>query len=184
MEKFDLVDKNDNVIGETDKETSHQNGDLHRLIAIFVFNSKGELYLQEHIKSGGLFDHSVGGHVIKGEDYDDAAKREGFEELGLTCPLKKVCTFYSDESYSSKQIFHMFTIFECTPTKDWQFISNNEVKKITPIKIKDVVDMMNREPTRFTPGFLNTMYHYISVKQLFYKLTDYTKQKLVYPILK
>jgi isopentenyldiphosphate isomerase len=184
MEKFDLVDINDNVIGETDKETSHKNGDLHRVVAIYVFNQNGELYLQEHLKSGGLFDHSVGGHVTKGEDYNAAAKREGFEELGLTCSLKKVDTFYSDESYSSKPIFHMFTIFECTPAKDWHFIPNNEVKKITPMKIKDIVNMMNREPIRFTPGFINTMYHYILIKHVPYQLTDYTKQHLIYPVLK
>jgi isopentenyldiphosphate isomerase len=184
MEKYDLVDINDNIIGTTDKETSHKDGGIHRVVAIYVFTPDSKLYLQEHIKSGGLFDHSVGGHVIKGEDYDTAAKREGFEELNLNCPLQKISMFYSDESYSSKQIFHMYTIFECTPTKNWQFNPNNEVKKITPMKIKDVVDMMNQEPTRFVPGFLNTMYQYILTKHLPYKLTDYTKQRLIYPVLK
>lgn len=184
MEKFDLVDVGDNIIGETDKPTSHQNGDIHRVVAIFVINQNGELYLQEHIKSGGLYDHSVGGHVIKGENYETAAKREGFEELGLICPLKRVCTFYSDESYGLYPIHHMFSVFECKPTPDWQFVPNDEVKKIIPMKIEDIIELMNQEPTRFTPGFLNTMYHYISAKQLSYSLPDYTKQHLVYPILK
>ncbi|MFA5532138.1 MAG: NUDIX domain-containing protein [Candidatus Shapirobacteria bacterium] len=184
MEKFDLVDLQDNIIGETDKLTSHQNGDLHRVVAIFVFNQKGELYLQEHIKSGGLFDHSVGGHVTKGENYDDAAKREGFEELSLNCPLNKVSIFYSDETYTGKQIRHIFAIYECIPTKDWEFIANDEVKTIIPMKIKDIINLMNTEPTKFTPGFLNTMREYISQKQLPFILKDYTKEHLNYPILK
>jgi len=176
MEKFDLVDINDNVIGETDKLTSHANGDLHRVVAIFVFNQNGELYLQEHIKSGGLFDHSVGGHVSKGEDYDTAAKREGFEELSLTCPLNKVSVFYSDETFGRVKSRHMFGIYECIPPKDWQFIPNEEVKKIIPMKLKDVIDLMNSQPSKFTPGFLNTMQEYISQKQLPYKMKDYTKK--------
>ncbi len=184
MEKFDLVDINDNIIGETDKETSHKNGDLHRVVAIYVFNKKGELYLQEHIKSGGIWDHSVGGHVIKGEDYDIAAKREGFEELNLNYPLNKIVVFYSDETYSGKPIRHMFGVYECHPPKSWQFFPNDEVKKITSMKLVEIIDLMNKEPTRFTPGFLNTMYHYVLTKQLPYQLTDYTKQHLVYPILK
>lgn len=180
MEKFDLVDINDNVIGETDKITSHANGELHRVVAIFVFNQNGELYLQEHIKSGGLFDHSVGGHVTKGEDYDTAAKREGFEELGLTCPLNKVSVFYSDDTCSGKNIKHMFGIYECIPPKDWMFTPNDEVKNIVPIKLEKIVEMMNSEPTNFTPGFLNTMREYISKKNLPYKLKNYVGQHLSY----
>lgn len=164
MEKFDLVDINDNIIGVTDKETSHQNGDLHRVIAIFVFNEKGELYLQEHIKSGGLWDHSVGGHVSQGEGYDTAAKREGFEELNLNCPLKKISIFYSDETSRDKNIKHMFGLYECTPT-NWKFIPNEEVKNIVPMKINEIVKLMNSDPEKFTLGFLNTMKEYIKQKR-------------------
>jgi len=178
MEKFDLVDINDNVIGETDKLTSHANGDLHRVVAIFVFNQKGEMYLQEHLKSGGLFDHSVGGHVSKGEDYNTAAKREAFEELGLTCPLNKISVFYSDETFGLIKSRHLFGIYECFPPKDWQFIENEEVKKIIPMKLKDIIDLMNSQPSKFTPGFLNTMSEYIVQKQLPFKIENYRERWL------
>jgi len=183
MEIFDLIDLNDNIIGETNRDICNKNGDLHRMVAIFVFNQKGELYLQEHHRLG-LIDHSVGGHVIKGEDYDTAAKREGFEELGLNCPLTKVSVFYSDARFSGLNMRHMFAIYECTPSKDWQFIPTEEVKKIIPMEIKNIVDLMNSEPTKFTPGFLNTMREYISQKQLPYKLKDHKKQFLKHPLLK
>ncbi len=177
MEKFDLVDIHDNVIGETDKLTSHTNGDLHRVIAIFVFTPDGKLYLQEHLKSGGLYDHSVGGHVIKGETYDQAAKREGFEELNLNCDFKKISTFYSDETFGKIPSLHMFGLYECTP-KNWQFISNEEVKKIIPMKLKDIIDLMNSQPSKFTPGFLNTMSEYILQKKLSFKIKEYRSRWL------
>lgn len=177
MEKFDLVDINDNVIGKTDKQTSHQNGDLHRCIAIYVFNQNGELYLQEHIKSGGLWDNSVGGHVIQNETYDQAAKREGFEELNLSCPLKKISIFYSDENFGRMNIKHMFGLYECTP-KNWQFIPNEEVKNIIPMKIEDIIQLINTSPNKFTPGFLNTMSEYIVKKQLPFKIKEYRSRWL------
>lgn len=177
MEQFDLVDINDNIIGTTDKETSHQNGGIHRVIAIYVFNSQNELYVQEHLKSGGLWDNSVGGHVIKNETYDQAAKREGFEELNLNCPLKKIATFYSDETFGKMNIKHMFSLYECTPV-NWQFIPNEEVKNIFPVKIGEIVQLMNISPNKFTPGFLNTMNQYISQKQLPFKIKEYQSRWL------
>jgi len=173
MEQFDLVDINDNVIGVTDKQTSHQKGDLHRIVGIYVFNQKGELYLQEHIASGGLYDHSCGGHVIKGETYDQAAKREEFEELNLNCSLNKISTIYSDTRYSGKQVCHMIAIYECFTPIDWHFIPNDEVKNIIPMKIKDVVDLIIHQPTKFTPDFLNTFKEYVVQKKLPYDIPNY-----------
>ena len=46
-EQVILVDKNDNPIGQIGKLEAHQKGLLHRAISIFVFNSKGEMLLQQ-----------------------------------------------------------------------------------------------------------------------------------------
>lgn len=43
MEKFDLVDEHDNVIGVTDKPTAHASRQLHRVVAVYVFNSSGSV---------------------------------------------------------------------------------------------------------------------------------------------
>lgn len=174
MEKFDLVDINDNVIGETDKETSHTNGDLHRIIAVFVFDSQNKLYVQEHIKSNGRWDHSIGGHVSKGESYDEAAKRESFEELNIISPLKKISVFYSDETSREKNTRHMIGLYESFPPKEWQFIPNEEVQNIFPMDISEIVKLMNSNPEKFTLGFLNTMYEFINIKKLPFKLKKYS----------
>lgn len=108
MEHLGLVDENDNVIGTTDKLTAHANKQLHRVAAVYVFNQSGELYVQVHKSSGGLYDHSVGGHVQQGEDYATAAIREAHEELGIKQPLTELSVFYSDEGDYS----HMFGLFE------------------------------------------------------------------------
>lgn len=173
MEPLDLVNKNDKVIGTTNKETAHLNGDIHRIVAVFVFAPNGNLYVQEHIKGGGKLDHSVGGHVQKGESYDKAAKRESKEELGLSERLKKISVFYSDETWDGSNIIHYIGLYECKPSNNWRFEANDEVKNIYSTPLSEIVEMMNINPEKFTGGFKNTMYEYIKRKNLSLSLKNY-----------
>ena len=90
-ELFDVVDAQDRVLRPEARTVVHQNGLLHRAIHIFVFNSKGELYLQRRSMSKdsapGKWVSSCSGHVDSGEDYDAAAYRELGEEIGLYDPI-------------------------------------------------------------------------------------------------
>jgi isopentenyldiphosphate isomerase len=174
VEYFDVVDEQDRPTGKlTTKAEAHADGTIHRLVAIYVFDKDGRLYVQDH-KASGLLDHSVGGHVAAGEDYVAAAIREGEEELSLVNQqLQEVFTgLYSDERFdlsvqTTVQV-HQFGIFECSPTSDWLFAPNDEVETITPMEVSEVVRLMNETPGRFTPGFINTMAKYLEVKRLPY----------------
>ena len=162
MEKFDLVDENDNVIGTTDKPTAHANKQLHRVAAVYVFSEKGQMYVQVHKSSGGLYDHSVGGHVSQGESYEIAASREAEEELGITQPLEFLSTFYSDEGV----YLHMFGLFECTADASWKFIPNEEVEEIIPMDLPTIWKLMEENPKKFTGGFINSMKEYRKNKKI------------------
>lgn len=162
MELFDLIDDKDNVIGVTDKPTAHNTMQLHRVAAVYVFNEVGELYVQVHKSSGGLYDHSVGGHVSRGETYAIAAQREADEELGIKQPLVVLTTFYSDEGV----YLHMFGLFECVANNDWKFEPNDEVEEIIPMKLDEIRTLMKSSPEKFTGGFINTMQEYCKVKDL------------------
>lgn len=162
MEKFDLVDEQDNVVGVTDKLTAHSQKQLHRVVAVYVFNDKGELYVQVHKTSGGLYDHSVGGHVSQGESYEIAASREAEEELGIKQPLKMMSTFYSDEGIYQ----HMFGLFECIADSSWKFVANDEVEEIIPMDVSEIRDLMKSNPETFTGDFINTMSEFCRIKGL------------------
>lgn len=163
METFDLVDAQDNVIGTTDKQTAHRKKQLHRVVAVYVFDKAGRLYVQVHKSSGGLYDHSVGGHVKKGESYEEAAVREAKEELCIDQPLTKITTFYSDEG----EYLHMFALYECIADDTWRFMPNDEVEQIIPMKLEDIRRLMKRSPEKFTGGFINTMKEYAHLKSLY-----------------
>lgn len=89
MQQILIVDEQDNVIGEGDKEKCHDgSGILHRAFLAMVFNGAGELYLTR--RSGkkrlwpGFWDGTVASHVLRGEDYEQASRRRLAEEIGLT----------------------------------------------------------------------------------------------------
>ena len=97
MQKVILVDRNNKEIGTEEKIKTHKEGLLHRAFSIFVFNSKGELLLQQRSKnkyhSSGLWSNTVCSHPRVGESYDQAIHRRMKEEVGFDCELKKVSDF-------------------------------------------------------------------------------------------
>jgi isopentenyl-diphosphate delta-isomerase len=89
-----LVDEHDTPIGEMEKLEAHQKGLLHRAISVFIFNSKGELMLQqraaEKYHSALLWTNTCCSHQRPGEASIDAAHRRLKEEMGFDCPLEAI----------------------------------------------------------------------------------------------
>src|ERR1043165_1399641 len=90
-EIFDVVNERDEVIGRETRRTVHRTGLRHRAIHVFVFNARGDVFLQKRSmskdSSPGLWDSSASGHLDSGEDYDACALRELREEIGLVGPV-------------------------------------------------------------------------------------------------
>ncbi len=83
-----LVDEENNVLGTTPKSSVHSDKTpLHRAFSSFIFNSKGELLLQQ--RSGLkktwplIWSNSCCGHPAMDETNIEAAKRRLSFELGL-----------------------------------------------------------------------------------------------------
>ncbi len=92
-EIVDLIDMENNVIGEAPRSEVRQKNLLHRGVGIICFNSKNEVYVHQRTDTKdvfpSLFDMFVGGVVGQGETYQSAAKREIAEELGIVGPEPK-----------------------------------------------------------------------------------------------
>ncbi|HBV01502.1 MAG TPA: hypothetical protein DEF00_03905 [Candidatus Taylorbacteria bacterium] len=159
-ELIDVVDKDNNIIGESDVATAHAEGLRHRIAGVFVFDADGNLYLQTGNKYGKC-DLSVGGHVRKGESYEDAAKREMLEEIGLTVPIQLVSTFFPTDA----RLNHFWTIYTANAPMNWKFKPTKEVWSLEKMKLEDVIASIHQEPKRFTHGFVNAMREYIRVKR-------------------
>lgn len=92
-----LVDKNNKKLGVEEKIKAHIDGKLHRAFSIFIFNSKGELLIQQRAKnkyhSEKLWSNSVCSHPRPNETYLQATHRRLKEEMGFDCKLKKLFCF-------------------------------------------------------------------------------------------
>jgi isopentenyldiphosphate isomerase len=86
-EIFDVVDENDEVIGQRTRREVHLTGLRHRAVHVLVYNARGELFLQKRSMKKdcfpGTWDSSASGHLQPSEPYDQCAVREVGEELGL-----------------------------------------------------------------------------------------------------
>ncbi|MEQ1676721.1 MAG: isopentenyl-diphosphate Delta-isomerase [Chitinophagaceae bacterium] len=100
-----LVDENDNPVGEAEKMQVHLDGSLHRAFSIFIFNSKGEMLLQQRAvskyHSGGLWTNACCSHPEPGEETKDAAQRRLKEEMGFTVPVEKLFDFIYKASFDN-----------------------------------------------------------------------------------
>ena len=167
---MDKVDERDNLIGTTTKDEAHKLGYAHRVAAVFVFNDEGKLLVQLR-KKDGLLDHSAAGHIDLGEGYDEAARRELKEELGITPPLKKLGIFYADERLPRREdrVVHYFGLYETKVDKlsaDTMVLEDSEVVKIIPMTLEEILKSMEEEPFKYTTGFQFTLNFYIKQKNL------------------
>jgi 16S rRNA (adenine1518-N6/adenine1519-N6)-dimethyltransferase len=84
-EIFDVVDDNDNVIGQTTRSDVHVSGLQHRGVHLLLFDRAGRMLIQKRSADkrqyASLWDCSVSEHVQAGERYPDAAVRGAKEEI-------------------------------------------------------------------------------------------------------
>ncbi len=87
VEMLDIVDAHNRVIGCAPRREVHRLGLRHRAVHMLIQDGEGRIYLQRRSPhkdvDADLWDTSAAGHVDRGEDYLDAARRELNEELGL-----------------------------------------------------------------------------------------------------
>lgn len=115
MEILDLVDENNNVIGQAPRSEVRQKNLLHRGVGILCWNSLGQLYVHQRTDTKDLFpsyfDVMVGGAVSAGEDYLLAAEREVEEELGVAGGKPE---YLLDYLYQGPQNYSWIKLYEVT----------------------------------------------------------------------
>lgn len=123
-EIFDVVDDRDQVVGTARRSDVHARKLRHRAVHVFLFNPKGELFVQKRSAAKDSFprcyDSSASGHVDTGEDYDSCAKRELHEELGLDLPADRFLKHFKIEA--------------CEDT-GWEFVWVYSVVSNEPLRI-------------------------------------------------
>lgn len=99
-----LVDESDREIGFLSKGECHDgDGVLHRAFSLFIFNSAGELLLQQRSREKRLWplfwSNSCCSHPRKGETMDVATERRLSQELGMVSTFHHLFTFQYQAPY-------------------------------------------------------------------------------------
>lgn len=125
-ELFPVVDEQGNVVGSISRGEAHNGCKvLHPVVHLHVFNSNGDLYLQQRPLwkdiQPGKWDTACGGHVDLNETIEHALHREVEEELGITDYLPERIGMYVFEGKRERELVYVHkTVFDGTiqPSRD------------------------------------------------------------------
>jgi isopentenyl-diphosphate delta-isomerase type 1 len=154
-EIFDIVNEQDEVIGRAPRSEVHALGLLHRAIHVFVFNSRGEIFLQKRSmkkdRQPGVWDSSCSGHVDSGEDYDQTAMRELREEIGLRLNAPPARLFKMDACAETDAEF--VWAYRCESDGPFQ-LDPDEIETGDWFKPERVSRWIEERPGDFAPAFM------------------------------
>ncbi len=163
-ERFDVVDEADQAIGVETRGVVHATGLRHRAIHIFVFNLRGEIFLQKRSpwkdKHPGKWDSSAAGHLDTGEDYSGAAARELVEELGIKGELpalREVGALGATED-TGWEFIRVFRVEHEGPFR-WP-AAEIEWGGFFPVEV--VRQWIDAKPEDFAPGFIRCWQRYLA----------------------
>ena len=160
-ELFDVVDADDQPIGVEQRSVVHHKKLFHRAVHVFVFNAKGELFLQRRSMSKdtapGKWVSSCSGHVDSGEDYDPAALRELAEEISLVAPegLERVFK----ESPCKQTGYEFVWLYRCESEGPFE-LDPTEISEGQWIEMKHLNNWIETRPRDFAWSFVHLLQKY------------------------
>lgn len=143
IEYLTLVDENDQVCGKEEKLLVHQKGLLHRAFSVFIFNSKGQLLLQQRASikyhSPNLWTNTCCSHPQYNEMLTDAINRRMKEEMDLEIETQFMFSFLYKAQFSNGLTEHeldhvYFGTSDLLPNpneeevQDWKYLTLEELQ--------------------------------------------------------
>lgn len=155
-ELIDITTKNGEPTGKTAlKSAAHKNGWFHATVHVWLYTKDEKVLLQQRSFTKkvfpGIWDISVAGHIAAGEVVIEAAKREVFEEIGLSLnsdDFKKITTrihqVKHDNGIQDNEFHHVF-IAELSESISSLKIQPEEVEDIKLFELSTLKNTKNLE---------------------------------------
>lgn len=151
-EYLEVVDETNRIIGLASRYDIHRQALRHRSVHIFIFNSRGELYLQLRSPHKDQYpehwDSSAAGHNDPGESPEESARRELMEELGLTVPLTRVLEYPASPDTG----WEFATLFEGR-TDASIHLNLEEATRGSFFSPEELTQLLNNLSQKVAPGF-------------------------------
>jgi isopentenyldiphosphate isomerase len=154
-EMLDIVDMDDNVIGASTKEDKIAKGLVSRNVAVFIRDGKKILIAKRAMNKRtfpGRYDLSACGNVAAGESYEDAARRELMEELGISCKLSMMKKVFNELKANGVALKYFTGIFIGDFSGDVKL--NDELSEARWVSIPELEKMISKDRDAFCPFFI------------------------------
>ena len=153
-----IVDENNQEIAAVTRELMREQSLIHRACYVLVFNKAEELFIQRRTLTKDIYpghwDVAAGGVVLAGESYEDSARRELSEELGIKARSLDHCFdhYYEDEN---NRVWGR--IYCCTHEGPFA-LQSDEVEYGMFVPIQTALNLSSKEP--FTPDGIEILNKY------------------------
>ena len=132
----------------------------HRSVYVLVFNSSGQLFVHRRTMTKDIFpgfwDVAVGGVLNAGEEYDDGARRELREELGVDgLALRRLFPLRYDDAHN--RVAGM--VYSCTCDGPFS-LQASEIAEGMWMDLDVLLDRTQRDP--FCPDSLEALRLYLA----------------------
>lgn len=152
-----LVDQDDNEIGVCEKMDAHVDGKLHRAFSIFIYNSNGEILLQQRAAdkyhSGKLWTNSCCSHPAPHETIAEAARRRLMEELMIQTPLRQLFRFYYHAVFENGLVEHELDHVLVGKYESIPMINEQEAIAYKWVSLQEIKQMIANQPEEYTYWF-------------------------------
>ena len=166
-ERVLLVDELNEPIGNAPRDQVRAENLRHRATYIFVRHKKTkQLYVQERsmLKDycPGYFDPVTGGVVSVGESYEENARRELEEELGVTdaSRIRHLFTFYHEDPRA--KVWGDAWLYETDVSVKELKLQPEEVKSISLMTVDEIIALGENSDGVITPDGLSAIKYYQS----------------------
>lgn len=148
-ELVDIVDDADRVIATVTRAEMRARRLQHRSVGVAVMSTDGRLLIHRRSDDKdiwpGWWDIAAGGVVASGETYDDAARRELSEELGI---MDGDLQYVGQARFADEQLAALFHLYRVVHDGPFSF-DDGEIVEIRWVTLADLDAM--RTTHRFVP---------------------------------
>lgn len=163
-ELLDLVDSNDHVIGVVDRKKVYDEM-IHsvRVIGAFLVDENGLILVQRRAANRRYcpngYDFSVAGHVLSGENYEQAMHREAIEELGVDIDDFEEFLYCGYPNDYGLTFFSKYYIGKC-PEKHLIQLNLEESSRIEFLSVDEIKKELEKNPEMFKSDYGPTFAEY------------------------
>ena len=151
------VDINDKFEGVVEKIEAHKKGILHRAVSVLIFNSNGEMLLQQRAfnkyHSGGKWSNTSCTHPNPGESTKEASLRRLEEEMGITANLSHLYSFVYKVKLDNQMIEHEFDHVYVGVTDKKPTLNPDEACSYKYVSIQKIQEDIESNPHQFSAWF-------------------------------